>query len=318
MRRFFVRPLRGSTGARCAAVRCLHGRAAVLPAATTTVVAPSADKQSPGPFGSCWAGGRVSGSVAEGWEDVREAFEKNFAENLEVGAQLVVFKEGVPVVDLHGHAEYSGLETERADDGYDIDCQAYSGDALQNIFSSGKNLEAICIMMLVDRGQLAYTDRVADHWPAFGQHGKEHITVEDVLRHESGLQFFANPADPDDFGSVRVPTIADVEKTADGAVERLIEGSAAWGHGQRMYHASTRGFVLGGLVRQITGKTLGSFIAAEIAGPLGQRQTTCFHSAFRSSQNFSCISKRPKPAICFILPRCDCAVRSHNRGAGEA
>eukprot|EP01052_Picozoa_sp_SAG31_P010092 SAG31_NODE_543_length_14248_cov_3.230900_3_plen_279_part_00 len=92
---------------------------------------------------------------------------------------------------------------------------------------------------------------------------------------ESGLQFFADPADPGDFSKVRVPTITDVAATADGAVERLIEGSAAWGHGKRMYHASTRGFVIGGLVRQITGQTLGSFIATDIAVPLGLTGVHC-------------------------------------------
>lgn len=92
---------------------------------------------------------------------------------------------------------------------------------------------------------------------------------------ESGLQFFADPADPGDFSKVRVPTVADVAATADGAVERLIEGSAAWGQGKRMYHASTRGFVIGGLVRQITGQTLGSFIATDIAAPLGLTGVHC-------------------------------------------
>ena len=56
--------------------------------------------------------------------------------------------------------------------------------------------------------------------------------------------------------------------TSSGAVERLIEGSGCYGVGERMYHASTRGFVVGGLVRQITGKTLGEFVCEEIATPL--------------------------------------------------
>eukprot|EP01052_Picozoa_sp_SAG31_P010091 SAG31_NODE_543_length_14248_cov_3.230900_2_plen_105_part_00 len=67
----------------------------------------------------------------------------------------------------------------------DVDPKAYSSRTLQNVFSSGKNLEAIAVMVLVDRGLVQYTDCVADHWPAFGLHGKETITVEDVLRHVS-------------------------------------------------------------------------------------------------------------------------------------
>ena len=212
-----------------------------------------------GPFGN--VGGessvsRVSGSTAEGWEDVRAAFESNFADNLELDAQLSIYEKGVPVVELYGSAAHQSKNN-------------YAGHTLQNIFSSGKNLEAIACMMLVDRGLMRYEDRVAEHWPAFGQHGKAHITVEDVLRHESGLQFFVDPAHPDDFRRTLVPTVADVAATSTGAVERIIESAGVWGHGRRMYHASTRGLVIGGLVRQLTGETLGQFIKTSIAEPLG-------------------------------------------------
>lgn len=187
---------------------------------------------------------------------MRTAFEQNFAENLEAKAQLTIFKDGVKVVDLHGHSGSTGT----GDD--------YDGDTLQNIFSSGKNLEAIACMILVDRGQLNYKDKISDKWPEFGQFGKENITVEDLLRHEAGLQFFSDPDHLGDFKKVKVPTIADVEGTKNGDVEKTIEGCAAWGHSKRMYHASTRGFVVAGLVRQITGKTLGEFVREEIVNKL--------------------------------------------------
>jgi CubicO group peptidase (beta-lactamase class C family) len=240
-----------------AGVRPLGRRLATtsaFPPPTTTVVEDSGS--GPGPFGSS-GGGTVSGSVKGGWEDLRAAFENNFGHNKEVCAQLAVYQEGELVVDLHGSS------TSAASLGY-------TGDTLQNIFSSGKNFEAVAIMMLVDRGVLQYEDKIADHWPAFAQHGKGDITVENLMRHESGLQFFADPEHPDDMSKTRVPTVAEVAETASGAVERLIEGSAAWGHGKRMYHASTRGFVVNGLVRQATGgTTLGAFVRDEIAGPLG-------------------------------------------------
>ena len=70
----------------------------------------------------------MGGSIADGWEDLRSAFEANFADNLELGAQLVVYKEGVPVADLHGHAPAQ---------------PGYNAQTMQNVFSSGKNLEAI-------------------------------------------------------------------------------------------------------------------------------------------------------------------------------
>lgn len=223
-----------------------------LPPPVTTSIQPAAAAAT-GPFGGR-DGGTVSGSTAEGWEDVRAAFEHNFADNLELGAQLTIYQEGAPVVDLHGHAE--GLPQGLG----------YGAHTLQNIFSSGKNLEAIACMLLVDRGLMQYEDKIAKHWPAFGQHGKDGITVEDVLRHESGLQFFVDPEHPDDFTKTFVPTVAEV--AAEGAVERIIESSGTWGYGKRMYHASTRGFIIGGLIRQLSGQTLGQFIRTEIAEPL--------------------------------------------------
>ena len=109
-----------------------------------------------GPFGTT-DGGTVVGSVAPGWEDLRAAFEANFEHNLELGAQLVIYQQvtsprsltgsscrrpspcascsvaqGVPVVDLHGYAKAQ---------------TGYGAQTLQNIFSSGKNLEAIACMM---------------------------------------------------------------------------------------------------------------------------------------------------------------------------
>ena len=119
----------------------------------------------------------------------------------------LLLEQGVPVVDLHGYAKAQ---------------TGYGAQTLQNIFSSGKNLEAIacsprahsdrplgprwrhpthpirpCLrrrsraVLLVDRGLLQYEEKMAKYWPAFGQHGKEQITVEDVLRHEAGLQVSA-------------------------------------------------------------------------------------------------------------------------------
>ena len=224
-----------------------------LPPPTTTTVSPLSSG-AVGPFGT-GDGGTVTGSIRAGWEPLRAAFEDNFARNWEDNAQLCVYHRGEPVVDLAGHSGTSSP-------------LGYGPDTLQNIFSSGKNFEAIACLLLVDRGLLAYTDTIAQHWPAFAQHGKGAITVEDLLRHEGGLQFFADPDTPADFSKVRVPGIAEVAGTGDGAMERFIEDSGCYGVGERMYHASTRGFVVGGLVRQITGKTLGRFIAEEVAGPL--------------------------------------------------
>lgn len=121
-----------------------------------------------GPFG---VGGTSEGFVAPGWEMVREAFEHNFALGRELSAQLCVLRHGRTVVDLWGSC------APQPDGVGDAPGGAYGPDSVQCVFSSGKNIEAIAVAMLVDRGLLAYADPIARHWPEFGAHGKADVTV---------------------------------------------------------------------------------------------------------------------------------------------
>ena len=92
---------------------------------------------------------------------------------------------------------------------------SYSGDSMQTIWSSTKNLTALAMAMMVDRGLLAYSDRVAKHWPEFGQKDKHLITLADVLRHEGGLPFFSKQMDIEDSWP---------EHIKDNGVGQIIEG----------------------------------------------------------------------------------------------
>jgi CubicO group peptidase (beta-lactamase class C family) len=204
-----------------------------------------------GPFGS---GGTISGFVAGEWQGVRDAYELNFKDRLELGSQLVVYHRGVKVVDLCGYS------SEQKD---------YSPETLQCVFSSGKNMEAIAVAMLVDQQRLSYESPVAKHWPEFAQHGKGAITVADVMRHEGCLVSFANPEDSDNFAAdtvVSPETVRDVK-----LLSKVIENAAPNYVGQRAYHAVTRGWIVSMLIHRVDSKqrTLGQFIQDEIAGPLG-------------------------------------------------
>ena len=116
----------------------------------------------------------IGGTVAVGYEGVREAFAGTFRDGLERDAQLVVYKDGAVVVDLWG----SNAEATTAPAG------GYDGDTLQIVYSSGKAVAAAVMAMAVDRGLLAYDDKVAEHWPEFAANGKGWITLADVLRHD--------------------------------------------------------------------------------------------------------------------------------------
>jgi len=120
---------------------------------------------------------RVEGAVARGYESVAKVFASHFRKGQETNAQCCAYVGGLRVVDLWG------TSVEAKDQNYD-------GDSLQVVFSCTKNLSAIAMATLIDRGLLNYSDKVCRHWPEFGACSKEDVTVADVLRHESGLATF--------------------------------------------------------------------------------------------------------------------------------
>jgi len=202
-----------------------------------------------GPFS---LGGTVTGSTAPGWESVRAAFEDNFAKNLELGAQLVVYHGSTKVVDLVG---YSSKQP------------GYTAETLQCVFSCGKNMEAVALAMLVDRGLVGYNDAVAKYWPEFGRHGKQNVTLADVMRHEAGLSYFSKPGDPKTSVIVTKAMLRDLD-----SLENVIADSGLnMPVGDRCYHAVTRGWIVSAVLRRVDPKrrSLGMFLREEVCEPLG-------------------------------------------------
>ncbi len=187
----------------------------------------------------------VEGTVAPGFEAVKAAFAKNLADGLEVGAGVAAYRDGECVVDLWG--------------GYADEAKSrpWQEDTIVNVFSSTKGPMAIAIAMLVDRGQLAYDDPVATHWPEFGAAGKDKITVAQLMSHQGGVC------------GLREAITVDKYEDWDFMCERLAAMEPFWTPGDGSgYHAITYGFLSGELLRRIDGRTPGRFIAEEIAGPL--------------------------------------------------
>ena len=127
-----------------------------------------------------------------------------------------------------------------------------------NVFSMTKVMTAVCAWMLVDRGLLDLDAPVATYWPEFAQNGKERIPVRYLLSHQSGLAGFAEP--------VALETLYDWDR-----VTRLLAAmKPLWEPGKGSgYHGITQGYLVGEVVRRITGKTLGTFFRDEVALPLG-------------------------------------------------
>lgn len=191
----------------------------------------------------------IEGTTTPGFESVKALFAKEMATMAEHQAQLCVYHRGQCVVDLWADPAGAG---------------GFTADSLVNVFSSGKSLEAIAVAWLVGRGLISYDDRITSHWPAFGDNGKDGLTVADLMRHEAGLASFDTSLDMQDLFT---------DNIKQNAVGRIIEQHAQrfTTDGKREYHALTRGWIVNELFRRVDpeGRTIGEFLRAEISGPLG-------------------------------------------------
>ena len=123
----------------------------------------------------------IVGTIAPGWEPVREAFAANLANTEEVGAGVSAYYRGVQVVDLWG----GWFDAERT--------IPYAEHSLQLVFSTTKGITAIAVAMCVDRGLLSYDAPVSKYWPEFAAHGKGDATVAQLLSHQVGLYTVDGP-----------------------------------------------------------------------------------------------------------------------------
>jgi CubicO group peptidase (beta-lactamase class C family) len=162
----------------------------------------------------------------------------------DAGASVAVFVDGEPVVDVWG-----GF----ADPAREVPWQR---DTITNVWSVTKTMTALSALILADRGELDPDAPVARYWPEFAAAGKEKVLVRHLLGHTAGLPDWDGP----------------VEELYDwpSATARLAAQAPLWEPGSAAgYHSLTQGFLVGEVVRRITGRTVGEFFAAEVAGPLG-------------------------------------------------
>lgn len=188
----------------------------------------------------------MHGTVAEGFEPVREAFARNFGRLGDRGAAVAVYRDGRRVVDL-----WAGVK--------DVDGTApWQRDTAQVVRSATKGVAAAVLLMLHGRGELDLDAPVAAYWPEFKAHGKERLLVRHVLNHRAGLPVLDEPLTPAE--------AADPQRSAAAVAAQAPVWEPGTDHG---YHALTYGWLLDELVRRVTGRGSGEWIASEIAGPLG-------------------------------------------------
>src|SRR5262245_9291138 len=189
----------------------------------------------------------IHGTVSKGFERVRDAFEANFNEGGEVGAAFCLHVKSRKVVDLWGGVTDKGKNGRR-----------WKEDTPVVVFSTTKGATAICAAMLVERKLLDVDEPVARYWPEFAANGKEKIPVSMLLNHRAGLPVV-------DAKLTREQVLAVMP-----VVEALAAQAPVWAPGSKHgYHALTYGWLVGEIVRRITGKSLGRFFREEVAEPLG-------------------------------------------------
>ncbi|MEV0819743.1 serine hydrolase domain-containing protein [Nonomuraea rubra] len=175
---------------------------------------------------------------------VREAFARNFDEGRELGASVAVYQRGRAVVDLWGGR--AGRDA------------AWRQDTITLLASATKGLVATAAMVLVDRGLLDLGTPIAEYWPEFAASGKGDIPLRWVLGHRSGVVTVDPPL-----------TMLDLEG-GTAVTEALAAAVPAWEPGRAHgYHCLTMGWLVGEVIRRVTGLSVQRFFAEEIAGPLG-------------------------------------------------
>ena len=185
----------------------------------------------------------VAGFVDRQFKPVRDAFLENFERRGEVGAAVCVYADGRPVVDLWAGEASPG--------------RPWQEDTISVVFSVTKGVTAICALQLADYGLLDLDAPVADYWPEFGAAGKDTVTIRQLLSHQAGLPAFAR--------AVRVPELADWERVVAVLAAQTPEWAPGTRHG---YHALTWGWLVGEVIRRVSGLTPGAYLRQCIAPAL--------------------------------------------------
>ena len=187
----------------------------------------------------------TAGFVQDKYAAAKTAFEANFERGDDVGASFCATKDGETVVDIWG-----GFADEAKS-------RPWTKDTIVNVYSTTKTMTFLCALFLADQGVIDFDAPVSAYWPEFAANGKAAVKVSHLMAHSAGLSGWRETISKDD--------LYDWEK----CVSLLAAQSPLWEPGTKSgYHAITQGYLVGEVVRRITGQTIGTFFRKEIAEPL--------------------------------------------------
>jgi CubicO group peptidase (beta-lactamase class C family) len=177
---------------------------------------------------------------------VRDAFAENYATRGEPGGAVALSMGGRVVVDLWGGWKDAART------------RPWEHDTLVNFFSVSKALCTIAVLRLVEQGKLDLDVPVASAWPEFAQAEKDSVTLRQILSHRAGLPSIREP----------LPEGAALDwiRMTDALARQEPWWAPGTAHG---YHVNTFGFLVGEIVRRVSGRTIGSALLEDVTGPLG-------------------------------------------------
>jgi CubicO group peptidase (beta-lactamase class C family) len=188
----------------------------------------------------------IQGFTTDRFARVREIFAGNFTSGADIGASCCVTKDGETVVDLWGG--YADAAKTRP----------WERDTIINVYSTTKTMTALTALILADRGLIDFAAPVAKYWPEFAANGKASVTVAQLMSHSAGLSGWKEKISKSD--------LYDWEKMTS----LLAAQAPFWEPGTAPgYHALTQGYLVGEVIRRVTGKSIGRVFREEVAEPLG-------------------------------------------------
>lgn len=188
----------------------------------------------------------IHGSADSRFDRLGELLSSSLDAGTDLGASVAVTIDGETVVDIWGGHTDSDKTT------------PWQDDTITNVWSTTKTMTFLSALLLVDRGAIDFHAPVATYWPEFAQNGKESIEVRHLMGHTSGVSGWDQP--------VVIEDLYDWEKST-----AMLAAQAPWWEPGTAsgYHALNQGHLVGEVIRRVSGKSLGTFFAEEVAGPLG-------------------------------------------------
>ena len=203
---------------------------------------------------------------------VQRAIDDLVDSGAERGLQVAVYQGGEQIVDA-----VAGVADPASG-------RLYASETPVYCYSVCKAAASTLVHMLAERGAFGYETRVAEVWPEFAAHGKERVTVRHVLNHTAGV-----PGIP---LTTTIEDLCDWDKMCSA----IAHAELWWEPGTKIgYHAYTFGYIVGEIIRRVTGKPISQLLREELSGPLGVEKELYFGMPRSEHQRLAVLEDAPMP-----------------------